>query len=143
MYSSDNLSSAQSVKCKLILFDGTCGLCHGWVRFVIRFDNRELFQYASIQSDTGQSILNNMNLPKDSIETLIYIEQGVCYFRSQACLMVIRKLAFPVSLLYVSRVVPKFIRDRVYNLIARNRYKLFGRREECSLTDGQYKDRFI
>ncbi|MDH5445531.1 MAG: DCC1-like thiol-disulfide oxidoreductase family protein [Gammaproteobacteria bacterium] len=128
---------------RVIVYDGICGLCHGWVRFVIRFDPGAVFRFTSIQSESGQSILAKYNLPTDRIETLVYVEDGKLYLRSQACLMIIRQLSFPVRLLYGFVIVPQFIRDGMYKQIAHHRYTLFGLKDECLLTDSDLRNRFI
>ena len=128
---------------RLIIFDGACGLCHAWVRFVIRYDKRRVFKFTSMQSDIGQRILKQFNQPTVSLETMLYIENGAVFEKSRAFLQVVRCLPFPVSLLFGFYFLPRPFRDFVYDRIARNRYKLFGSRDECTLTGGALRDRFI
>ena len=128
---------------QLILFDGICGLCHGWVRFVIRHDRGGLFKFASMQSDSGQTILARLSKSKDSFETLLYIENDLVYEKSRAFMRIVRHLSPPVRWLSVLSVVPTVVADFVYDQIARRRYRLFGMREECSLTEGDNRERFI
>lgn len=128
---------------KLIVFDGACGLCHAWVRFVIRHDNCRIFKFTSMQSDTGQIVLRHFNLPTDSFETMLYVENDVAYEKSIAALKIIRLLPLPMRLLSCMSIFPRFMRDFVYDRIACNRYKLFGTRDECSLVEGLDKDRFL
>lgn len=128
---------------KLIIFDGECGLCHAWVRFVIRHDARAIFTFTSVYSDKGQSVLRALGLPLDRVETLIYVEDTAAYFKSQAFVKIVGLLPLPVSLLLIFRIIPVAVRDFVYDRIARHRYRLFGRRDECRLTGGEFSDRFV
>lgn len=128
---------------KLIIFDGVCGLCHGWVRFVIRFDKYHIFKFTSMQSDMGQAVLKHLNMPADSFETMLYLENDISYEKSLAFLKIVRLLPFPAKLLSCLYVFPGFLRDFIYDRIARNRYKLFGTKDECSFLEGPDKDRFL
>lgn len=128
---------------RLIIIDGDCGLCHGWVRFVIRFDRLGIFKFTSIQSDKGQVSLKRLRLAADCLETMVYVENNIVFTKSMAFLRIVRLLPFPAKLLYVFYIIPGFVRDFFYDYIAANRYRLFGRRDECALKDGKFNDRFI
>jgi len=128
---------------KIIIFDGTCGLCHAWVRFIIRFDDTAIFRFASAQSEYGQTILERLNMQAVIFETMLYVEQGAVYTKSESFLKIVSHLPMPVRLLSCLNIFPGPLRDFVYDRIARNRYKLFGLRDMCLLTDGRYKDRFL
>ena len=128
---------------KLILFDGVCGLCHAWIRFVVHYDKRAIFRFASVQSETGQKLMQEFKLPRDHIKTLVYVEDGVAYTKSRAFLKIIRLLPFPAKILYGLAIIPAAIRDVVYDRIASSRYRIFGRRDECDLSDGNHQDRFL
>lgn len=128
---------------KLIIFDGACGLCHAWVRFVIRHDKHRVFKYTSMQSDKGQVVLKHFNLPTYSFETMLYVEDDIVYVKSLAFLKIVRLLPLPVKLLSCLTIFPRPLRDFVYDRIAGNRYKLFGTRDECSLLEGLDKDKFL
>lgn len=126
----------------VIFFDGVCNLCNQSVQFVIKRDKAARFRYASLQSNTGQEILKKYNLPQDNFNSFILYDQGKLYTRSDAALRVLSQLkgwkwagAF--------RVVPGFIRNAVYNLIARNRYKWFGKKDECMIPTPELKSRFL
>jgi predicted DCC family thiol-disulfide oxidoreductase YuxK len=127
----------------IILFDGVCNLCNSSVQFVIRHDKGAKFKFASLQSEFGQKILREEQLPVDDLRSFILIENGKVYTRSTAALRVAKKLGGAWPLLYGFIIVPRFIRDAVYDLIARNRYKWFGKQEACWVPTPELKNRFL
>ncbi len=127
----------------IILFDGVCNLCNGAVQYVIKRDRKGQFKFASLQSDLGQKLLAQSGLPKDHLKSFVYINNDAIYTRSDAALKVARQLKGVVKWLYPFIVLPKFIRDAVYELIARNRYRLFGKREACMIPAPGLQDRFV
>ena len=127
----------------IILFDGVCNLCNASVQFVIRHDKSEQFIFASLQSDTGKRILSEHSLPESDLKSFILVEENKVYTRSSAALRVAKKLNGILPALYVFMLVPSFIRDGVYNVIAKNRYKWFGRKDECLLPSPELKARFL
>lgn len=128
----------------IILFDGLCNLCNGSVIFVLRWEREPIFQFASIQSEAGQRLLERCGLPSNFLEAVVYLENGRSHLGSTAALRIGRRLAFPWSILAsLGLLVPRFIRDRVYNQIARHRYKWFGKREVCMVPTGSLKARFL
>lgn len=128
---------------KLIIFDGVCGLCHAWVRYVIRHDNKGDFKFTSMQSEKGQAMLKQLNMSVSRRETMLYVENDIAYEKSVAFLKIVRHLRFPVNLLSCLTVFPRCLRDYIYDRFAQNRYRLFGVRDECLLTQGDAKDRFL
>ena len=113
----------------VILFDGICNLCNASVQFVIRRDPGGIFKFATLQGDPGKKMAETFGLDGLKGDSFILIENGKAYTRSAAALRVARKLKGPVSLLYGFIIVPPFIRNGVYDLISRNRYKWFGKKE--------------
>ena len=113
----------------LILFDGVCNLCNGAVQFIIKRDKHAVFRFAPLQSDFGHDQLRNAGLVFSSVETIILVEDGRVYQRSDAALRISRHLRGAWPLLYSLRILPRIIRDGLYNWIARNRYRFFGKRE--------------
>ncbi len=111
----------------VILFDGVCNLCNASVQFVIRHDKKRLFRFASLQSSFGESILKKYNLPANTFNSFILLSDNKIYTRSTAALLVAKKLNGLIKLFYGFIILPGFIRDFVYNVIAKNRYKWFGR----------------
>lgn len=127
----------------VILFDGVCNLCNGSVQYVIRHDRHAIFKFASLQSDSGQQLLHKYHLPQSNFNSFVLIQDDKAYTRSTAALKVAAKLSGIVKLLYGFIIVPAFIRDAVYNFIARNRYKWFGKKDTCMIPTPALKSRFL
>ena len=127
----------------IILFDGVCNLCNGGVQFVLSHDKKELFLFSSLQSDYGQQALKERDLDTSSFSSFILIENGQTYYKSTAALRVSKKLSGLIKLLWVFIIVPRPIRDWVYSIIANNRYKWFGKQNECWLPTPDLKSRFL
>jgi predicted DCC family thiol-disulfide oxidoreductase YuxK len=128
---------------RLILFDGVCNLCNGAVQFVLRHDKNKLFSFAALQSETGKTLLLKYSLPKNDLSSFLLIENNKLYARSTAAIRVAKKLNGLWPVLYICIIIPPFIRDGVYNFIARNRYKWFGKKEECMIPTPELKARFL
>jgi predicted DCC family thiol-disulfide oxidoreductase YuxK len=127
----------------IVLFDGVCNLCNGAVQFIIRHDKNEKFLFASLQSEIGKRILSLNNLSRDDLKTFLLIEDERVYTKSTAALRVIKQLNGFISILYTFNVIPKFIRDSIYDLVAKNRYNWFGKKDECMIPTPQLKARFL
>ena len=127
----------------VLLFDGICNLCNGWVQFVIRHDPAGKFRFAALQSAKGQQLLKQYGLPHEHFTTLVLIENGQVYTRSSAALRIAKQLSGAWPMLYGFAVVPAFLRDGVYNLVAGNRYAWFGKQESCMLPTPELKARFL
>jgi len=127
----------------IILFDGVCNLCNGSVQFVLKRDKAAFFKFASLQSDTGQDLLKRFDLPTDDYNSFVLIEQRSVFTKSTAALRVARKLDGWWRFLYVFMVIPRPVRDAVYGFIARNRYRMFGKRETCMIPQPEWKSRFL
>lgn len=127
----------------VILFDGICNLCNNAVQFVLKHDKKKLFRFASLQSDFGKSILIKYGLPTDNFNSFVLILNGKAYTKSIAALSVAKMLSGPIKVLYGFIIVPAFIRNGVYNVIARNRYKWFGKKESCMLPSPDVAARFL
>jgi predicted DCC family thiol-disulfide oxidoreductase YuxK len=128
----------------VILFDGVCNLCNTWVQRVIRNDAHDYFRFASLQSDIGKSLLRQYQIELSSEpESVILIESDKFYKYSTAVLRIAGKLSLPYRLLYPLLIIPAFLRDAVYRLIARNRYRWWGRQESCMLPTGKVKAKFL
>jgi len=129
---------------KIILFDGVCNLCNGSVIFVLQREKNPIFKFASIQSRAGQELLEWHGLPKDYSEAVVLIDHGKIYLGSIAALKIGQQLKFPLEFLsYAGFLVPKFIRDWVYNQIAGHRYQWFGKRDVCMVPTENLKTRFL
>lgn len=127
----------------ILLFDGVCNLCDGVVQFIIRKDRKQLFRFASLQSAAGQELLRSAGLPLSDFDSFVYIRGDRYYRRSTAALLVLKELGGLWQLTYLFRIVPRFIRDAVYRLIARSRYRWFGKKESCMLPTPALKERFL
>jgi predicted DCC family thiol-disulfide oxidoreductase YuxK len=127
----------------VILFDGVCNLCSNAVQFVIKRDKNNLFKFASLQSSFGQALLNQFHLPTHELGSFILFQKNKVYTKSTGALMVAKQLSGIWPLLYAFIIIPRFIRDAVYDHIARNRYKWFGKKEECWLPHPSLQKKFI
>jgi predicted DCC family thiol-disulfide oxidoreductase YuxK len=127
----------------LILFDGVCNLCNSSVNFIIKHDIREHFLFASLQSDAAKEILLQLNEEKIKMDTILLVENGKLYKKSTAALRISKKLNNGYKFLYGFIIIPRFIRDVVYDYIAKNRYKWYGKKESCMLPSPKLKKRFI
>lgn len=127
----------------ILLFDGVCNLCNGAVQFILKRDAKGAFRFASLQSPVGQALLQFAGLPAEHISTLVLFENGQAYVRSDAALRIARHLKGGWLLLYGFIAVPRPVRDVVYNWIARNRYRWFGKQESCMMPSPEWKGRFL
>jgi predicted DCC family thiol-disulfide oxidoreductase YuxK len=129
---------------KIILFDGVCNLCNRSVIFVLQREKSPIFKFASLQSRAGQALLEWLAFPKDYNQAVILIDHGKIYLGSTAALKIGQMLKFPWSFLsYAGFLVPKFIRDWVYNQIGQHRYHWFGKRDVCMVPTENLKARFL
>lgn len=127
----------------IILFDGVCNLCNASVQWVLRRDRRGQFRFAALQSETGQQLLARFGMDPAAFNTVVLADGGRLYTRSDAALEVARRLGAPWAWLAVFRYLPRGLRDAVYDWIARNRYRWFGRQESCLLPRPEWKERFV
>lgn len=128
---------------RVILFDGVCNFCNASVNFVIDRDPKFLFKFAALQSEFGKEKLTQAGLNAEEYTSVVLIEDGKVYTRSTAALRVARQLSGLWPLLYGFIVVPPFLRNWVYDIIARNRYTWFGKSENCRLPSPEERTRFI
>ncbi len=127
----------------IILFDGVCNLCNSSVQFIIRNDPKHHFRFASLQSNLGQSILKQFNLPTNELSSFILLDKGKISVKSTGALKVVKQLSGAWPLLYILIIVPSFIRDAVYEFVGRNRYKWFGKKEICWLPSPEIRALFL
>ena len=127
----------------ILLFDGHCSLCNAAVDFVLKRDTRKKLLLASIQGPAGQAILKKYQLPSSYLDTLVVVEQGKVYLGSTAALRVARLLGGGWPLLYGLIILPKGIRDRVYQWISEHRYQWFGRRDTCRMPTASERTHFL
>ncbi len=127
----------------LILFDGVCGWCTGWVRFLITHDSHTRFQFAPLQSPLGQHLLATYNLPQDNFSTFVVITPDGHFTKSTAALHIMHHLGGLWRMLYIFILIPKSLRDRGYDLMAQYRYRLRGTLTTCYRPPQEYQDRFL
>jgi predicted DCC family thiol-disulfide oxidoreductase YuxK len=127
----------------VILFDGICNLCNGFVQFVIKRDRKNVFKFASLQSAYGQKFLTENKLNTDEFKSIILYKNEKLFTQSTAALKIFKELNGLWKLFFAFIVIPKFIRDAVYNLIARNRYRWFGKKETCMVPTKELEEKFL
>ena len=127
----------------IVLFDGVCNLCNGFVQFVIARDPQARFQFATLQSETARRLIEQYGVPDLLPDAVVLVEGGRLYTRSTAALRIARQLTFPWPLTAGCFVVPQPLRDWAYGLIARRRYRWFGRRETCMVPTPELRARFL
>lgn len=130
----------------LVLFDGVCNLCHASVRFIIARDPRDRFRFGALQGDAARGELARRDMTTDTTTemTTFYVVQGEQVLeKSDAWLAVVKQLQNPWPILAVCRVIPRGIRDRIYDFIGANRYRWFGRKDSCPLPDPDLAHKFL
>jgi len=128
---------------KIILFDGVCNLCNGAVTYVIKRDKKNVFKFAALQSEIGLELTSKFNIDTSKVDSIIFINSDKHYEKSTAALHIAKYLPGAYPLLYGFMIVPKFIRNGVYDYIAKNRYKWFGRTESCMIPTAELKSKFL
>jgi len=127
----------------IILFDGVCNLCNSSVNFIIKHDKKERFLFASLQSDAANEILLQFTSKKIGLESIILIQNEKIYHKSTAALMIMSRLNKGYRFLEIFKIIPEFLRDTIYQFIAKNRYKWFGEKKHCMFPTPDLKHRFL
>jgi len=128
---------------KIILFDGVCNLCNNSVTFVIKRDKKDKFRFAALQEDAGKRLIEQYGIDTSKTDSIILIENGKAYVKSTAALRVARHLGGLYPLSYAFMIIPNFIRNWVYDYVARNRYKWYGKKESCMIPTPDLKEKFL
>jgi predicted DCC family thiol-disulfide oxidoreductase YuxK len=130
---------------KLILFDGVCNLCNNSVQYVIMQDKKNLFMFAPLQGQVGMSIIKKFNIDANKIDSILlyYPDKNTINYKSTAALKIASQLGFPTSILTVFLIVPAVIRNWVYDFIAKNRYKWYGKSDACMIPTPELKNKFL
>ncbi|WP_103068334.1 thiol-disulfide oxidoreductase DCC family protein [Aquimarina sediminis] len=129
---------------KIILFDGVCNLCNGAVSFIIKHDKNDTFRYASLQSKIGKQLVKERDIDTSKLDSILLIDSKTRYFyKSTAALRIAKQLSGIFPLLSVFLLLPTFFRDWIYNIIAKNRYKWFGKKESCMIPTPKLRTLFI
>ena len=119
----------------IVLFDGVCNLCNSAVRFIIKRDKEKIFKRSPLQSSFSETLNQQFHFKQPLLNSIILIENNKVYYKSTAALRVVKKLTGPIKLLYIFIIIPPFIRDAIYNVIAKNRYRWFGK-TSCEAEEG-------
>jgi len=127
----------------VVVFDGECAFCNRWVDFLLHYDRRDIFRFAARQSESGAPLLRHAGLPEGGVGSIVLVEEGMVQTRSSAVLRMLILLGFPFSLAGVFRLIPTGLRDIVYDFIARNRIRWFGRMQACRLPAPSDRHRFL
>ena len=129
---------------KLILFDGVCNLCNSSVQYVIKHDRKDVFMFTALQSETGQKIINTHKIDTSKTDSiLLYSPENGIVSKSTAALKIASKLGFPINLMTIFFILPPFIRNWVYDYIAKNRYKWYGKKDACMIPTPELKSKFL
>jgi predicted DCC family thiol-disulfide oxidoreductase YuxK len=129
---------------KIILFDGVCNLCNGAVQLIIKHDKKDIFRFVALQSDLGKEICNFIAVDQTKIDSIILYNPGVAYYyKSSAVIEVAEDLGGIYSLVSVFRIFPEKLRNYIYDYIAKNRYKWYGKKESCMIPTPELKAKFL
>jgi predicted DCC family thiol-disulfide oxidoreductase YuxK len=128
---------------KIILFDGVCNLCNTSVTFLIKRDKKDVFRFAALQEEPGASLLKKYNIDSKDTDSIILIDNDKAYIKSSAALRATKYMSGAYPLLYAFIIVPKFIRNAVYDYIARNRYTWYGKKESCMIPTPELRGKFL
>ncbi len=131
------------MKNPLILFDGVCNFCNYWVNFAIQRDPKKKLKFTTLQGETAKQLLPKYNINPTSLSSVILIDNDKTYTQSSAAIRICKYLHGGWKLFYGLIIIPKFIRDFFYNIIARNRYTWFGKKDECMVPTPELRERFL
>jgi predicted DCC family thiol-disulfide oxidoreductase YuxK len=127
----------------VILFDGFCNLCSGWVRFLIRKDRKMKFRFAASQSTIGQKLLHEVGMDNIQLETVLYLKGDTCFRESSAILEILKDLGGVWALAVVFKIIPSTLRNATYQYLAKKRYHIFGKRSSCYSPTPENQKRFL
>jgi predicted DCC family thiol-disulfide oxidoreductase YuxK len=129
---------------KIILFDGVCNLCDTLVQFIYKHDKKDVFRFVAIQSELGQKIIHHIGIDTSKTDSIILYEPGLSYhYKAEAALLIARNLSGIYSLIGYLNFIPNSIKNSVYDYIAKNRYKWYGKKEACMIPTPELKAKFL
>jgi predicted DCC family thiol-disulfide oxidoreductase YuxK len=129
---------------KIILFDGLCNLCNNSIQFIIERDKNDVYRFAALQSEIGKKMVDERNIDNSQVDSIILIEPGIAYYtKSSAALKIGKSFGGLWSLLGIFEWIPEKISNLLYDFIAKNRYKWFGKKEECMIPTPELKSKFL
>lgn len=127
----------------IVVFDSQCLICSAWVQFLLRYDKKKIFRFASIQSNTGQTLVQDQHLELDNLDTMLLVDGEQVYQHTDAILRVLVAMEGIWRMFFVVRLIPAMLRDPTYRFIARHRYKLLGKRNVCFAPSAEDRKRFL
>lgn len=128
---------------QVVIFDGVCNLCNNFVNLIIKRDKKSAFKFSAIGSDYSKSVEEKFKVNLEELDTVVLIENENIFIKSTAVMKICRQLGFPYNLLVVFYAIPRFFRNKIYDFVARNRYKVFGKRNSCMIPTPDVLNRFI
>lgn len=129
---------------KIILFDGVCNLCNGAIQFVIKHDKKDIFRYAALQSEIGQKLTQDRGIDTSKLDSILVIEPGVAYYsKSEAALEISKAFGGLWPVLQIFKWVPTSLRDVIYDFVAKNRYRWFGKKDQCMIPTPELQAKFL
>ena len=129
---------------KIILFDGVCNLCNSSVQFVIKHDKKDSFRFVSLQSDLGQKIIKHIGIDTSAIDSsILYEPENSYYFKSEAAFRILKDLSGIYKSLLVFSILPNSLLNYLYDYVAKNRYKWFGKKESCMIPNPELQSKFL
>lgn len=131
------------IKSPILLFDGVCNLCNASVQWVLKHDRAGIFKFAALQSEAGQALLCQFGLSPENFDTVVLVDGERLFTRSDVALEIVRRMGGFWSVFSFFKIIPRPIRDAVYDWVARNRYRWFGKKDECMLPRPEWKGRFV
>ncbi len=127
----------------VILFDGICNFCNFWINLILRLDRRRIFVFSPLQSDSGQKYLKRFGLHQSDFDTFIVVKNNHYFNKSDAVFLIAEHLPLPYRLLKIFKILPKKLRDWLYSFIAKNRFRIFGKKETCRMPERDEIARFL
>jgi predicted DCC family thiol-disulfide oxidoreductase YuxK len=129
---------------KILLFDGVCNLCDNTVQFIIRHDKKDVFRFVALQSELGHQILKHIGVDSSKTDSIILYEPGnAYYYKAEAAIRIAKILGSYFSLLSIFSILPKRLSNKIYDYVAKNRYKWYGKKEECMIPTPEMKAKFL
>ena len=129
---------------KIILFDGVCNLCDSTVRFIIKHDKKDVFRFVALQSDLGRKIINHIGVDTSKTDSILLYEPGhAYYYKAEAAIKIAAELGGIYTLMNIFSILPNALSNLVYDYVARNRYKWYGKKEECMIPTPEMKAKFL
>jgi predicted DCC family thiol-disulfide oxidoreductase YuxK len=129
---------------KVILFDGVCNLCNSSVQYVIKRDKNDIFRFVALQSELGQKIIRHIGIADKNIDSIVLYEPGKAYYyKSTAALEIAKKLGGLLTYGTIFKIIPSSLRDILYDYIAKNRYKWYGKQESCMISTSELQSKFL